>query len=177
MKRSVYSDTVKYIADVYYGFKSLFHAFSAALPYLAGFGELRKEVTEQYPDPISSKTPDDLPSRSRGILYNDIERCTGCRECEKSCPSRAIRIQTEPGPDQAQLWVTDFDLDLSKCTLCGICVEECVPRSLVHTKKYSGSMYDLTELVKSFGKGSISPEERAKWEITRNMSENDGAFL
>lgn len=177
MRVSVFSSISKYFADVSHGLKSVLNAFSASLPYVIGVGELRKEVTEQYPDPISSKTPDDLPSRSRGILFNDIERCTGCRECENVCPPRAIRIETEPGPDMHQLWVSTFDVDVSKCILCGICVEVCLPRSLVHTKKSKDAVYQVTDLISSFGKGSITPELRSKWEFARKMTENDEVMI
>lgn len=177
MKVSVFSGVVKYFQDVYRGFRSVRNSFLAAFPYVLGMGELRKEVTEQYPDPISSKTPDDLPPRSRGILFNDIERCTGCRECKLVCPSRAIEIETEIRPDTNQVWVSTFNIDLSKCVMCGLCVDACLPNSLVHTRQYIQSAYDLSEFMMRFGKGAITPKQRVNWEIARRIKENEEVLI
>ncbi len=146
-----------------------------AFPYLLRWGDLRKEVTEGYPDPISSKTADDLPTRSRGLLFNDIDRCTGCGECEKVCPSRCIKIKDEPGADPSKLWVSVFDIDFSRCIFCGLCVEVCQPGSLAHTRQYEGAAYQVSDLVASFGRGTVTDEHRSKWAILRKMSESDEA--
>lgn len=177
MRVSIFSTIRDYLEEVAHAFKSVFNAFLASAPYVLGAGELRKEVTEQYPDPISSKTPDDLPSRSRGLLYNDIEKCTGCRDCEVVCPSRSIQIVTEPGADPAQLWVATFNIDVASCVFCGLCVEACSPMSLVHSRQFEGAVYDLRDLVARFGRGQVSPGQRMLWEKARGSSKGDEVFL
>ncbi|MGZ3688928.1 MAG: hypothetical protein ACXVBW_11540, partial [Bdellovibrionota bacterium] len=72
MNGSVFSSISTYIRQVLRGAWSVWQSCLTALPYLFRAGDLRKEVTEQYPDPISSKTADDLPPRTRGLLFNDI---------------------------------------------------------------------------------------------------------
>jgi formate hydrogenlyase subunit 6/NADH:ubiquinone oxidoreductase subunit I len=130
-------------------------------------------VTEGYPDPISSKTADDLPTRSRGLLFNDIDRCTGCGDCEAVCPSRCIKVEHEPAADVTKAWVSVFDIDFSRCIFCGLCVEVCQPGSLIHTRQYEGAAYQLSDLTASFGRGQVTEEHRARWAFLRKMSGGD----
>ncbi len=177
MNDSVFGTLYSYLRDVAGSVRSVLGSCFTAVPYLFSAGEHRKEVTEQYPDPISSRTADDLPPRSRGLLFNDIERCTGCRDCEKTCPTNAITIKTEPGADATKLWVTTFDIDFSKCVFCGHCVETCAPQSLVHTKQYEGAVYALPDLVANFGRGQVTGEQREKWATMRQLAESEEVFL
>jgi NADH-quinone oxidoreductase subunit I len=162
---SIFASIAAYLGRVGHGCGSILRAFVTAAPYLLGQGELRKEVTEQYPDPVSSKTADDLPPRSRGLLFNDIERCTGCGECVKTCPASCITLETEMGPEADKKWVSRFDIDFAKCVFCGLCAESCPPSSLIHSKQYEGAVYRQQDLVASFGRGPVTSEQRAKWEI------------
>lgn len=174
---SIFSTLRAYLKDVYLGTKSVITSCFTAIPYLMSAGEFRKEVTEQYPDPISSRTADDLPPRSRGLLFNEIDKCTGCKECEVVCPTQCIRVETEPGADSSKIWVSTFDINFSSCIFCGLCVEACLPQSLVHTKKYEGAVYELTDMVTSFGHGTVTAEQRLKWANLRLQRESDGAPL
>jgi formate hydrogenlyase subunit 6/NADH:ubiquinone oxidoreductase subunit I len=173
MGTSVFSTIVDYFKDVAHGASSIVKSCFTALPYLLSVntGELRKEVTEQYPDPVSSRTPDDLPPRSRGLLFNDIEKCTGCQECERVCPVSCITITNEPGADTSKTWVAVFDIDFARCTFCGLCAEACQSQSLTHTKQYEGAVYDLADLVASFGRGHITSEQRERWAQLRNQED------
>lgn len=177
MRNSVFLSIKNYFVLLVRGIRSACGSFMTAFPYLFGSGELRKEVTEQYPDPISSKTPDDLPPRSRGLLYNDIDRCTGCKDCEKICPTECIHVEVEPGTDTGKDWVSVFDIDFAKCVFCGLCVDVCHPASLVHTKNYERAVYDLPDLVASFGRGKVTPEQQAKWAAIRKQNEEGGMRL
>jgi formate hydrogenlyase subunit 6/NADH:ubiquinone oxidoreductase subunit I len=170
--RSIFDAVFAYVADVRSSIRSIIGSCLAAFPYFFGSGDFRKEMTEQYPDPISSKTEDDLPPRTRGILFNDIARCTGCRECEKVCPTDCISVETQPGPDATKIWVSTFDIDMSKCIFCGLCVEVCIPQSLVHTRKYEGSARQLTSMIAHFGRGDVTSEQQEKWEHLRRRQES-----
>ena len=160
------------------GLRSVGRALGATLPYLRGgsAADLRKEVTEQYPDPVSSRTEGDLPPRSRGLLFNDIERCTGCRDCENVCPVRCITIETVQVPDSSKAWVSVFDIDFSSCTFCGLCVEACVPASLVHTRAYERAVFDLSDMSARFGRGRITPEQRSRWERVQRETQGSPVF-
>jgi len=57
-------------------------------------------------------------------------RCTACTICEQECPARCIHIvkDTAKKPDyvgKMQLQPAVFDIDISVCMGCGICVEVC----------------------------------------------------
>jgi formate hydrogenlyase subunit 6/NADH:ubiquinone oxidoreductase subunit I len=162
-------------------FRSLFRAASAlgraiqtGLTYLFSTSEAKKEITELYPDPVSSRTPDELPTRSRGLLHNDILKCTGCYACSKVCPSDCFKIQTEEGPKPGKLWVSVFEINDAKCLFCGLCVEVCEPGSLVHTRNYEGSSETLEKLRAEFGRGPISREMREKWKRQRELQAEGG---
>ena len=168
MKEITYSSyLVQYFRSVLQGSKYLLRSVATAAPYFFGRGDLRKEVTEEYPDPVSSRTEDDLPQSVRGILFNDIEKCTGCLECQTVCPTEAIRVSNEPGPSADKLWVTQFDIDFSRCTFCGLCSEICEPSSLSHTRSFEQSTFELDDLMGKFGRGPVSKEQREKWKYHR----------
>ena len=171
MQESVFSTLAVYFKQIFQGIRSTARSSFAALPYLFSAGDLHKEVTELYPDPICSRSSEDLPPRSRGFLVNDIYRCTGCRDCESLCPVRCIKIENELGPDVSKTWVAVFDIDFARCTFCGLCVEACNPASLTHSKRYEGSVLELNDLVVSFGRGLVTTEQRAKWASIRELNE------
>ncbi|MGE4107422.1 MAG: 4Fe-4S dicluster domain-containing protein [Bacteriovoracia bacterium] len=171
MKDTLISTLMSYAVQVGAGVRSVLVSAVSGFHYLFNTGELRKEITEQYPDPVSSRTEDDLPPRTRGLLFNDIDRCTGCQECERICPVKCITVETEHGPDPSKKWVSVYDIDFGQCIFCGLCVEACHPGSLVHTKQFEGAVYDVSNLVTTFGRGRISPEQREKW-IQARQREN-----
>jgi NAD(P)H-quinone oxidoreductase subunit I len=177
LRVSIFSSIRIYVRNVFFGMWSIVQACIAVFPYILRWGDLHKEVTEGYPDPVSSKTADDLPPRSRGLLFNDIDRCSGCKDCERICPTQCIHVEEEPGAEAGKIWVSVFDIDFSKCIFCGLCVEVCQPTSLVHTRQYEGAAYQLTDLVASFGRGQITAEQRAKWATLRQQSETDEVSL
>lgn len=155
------------LSDIFQRLASLWRAARTTAPYFFGRTDFVKEVTEQYPDPVSSRTVDDLPPRTRGLLKNDILKCTGCGDCQTVCPVRAISVETEEGAFPEDRWVETFDIDFSRCIFCGHCVTACRPASLSHTAAFEGSESDLTKLVAHFGRGRISFDQRKKWEDAR----------
>jgi NADH-quinone oxidoreductase subunit I len=171
--RSIFGSARGFFASIFSGSRSVVQALSVTIPYLLGRGEQQKQITEQYPDPISSRTEDDLPQRTRGVLVNDIHRCTGCGECVTACPAAAINMTAEPGATAEKRWVSVFDIDYGRCILCGLCVEVCGPASLTHSRGFEFSQIDRNRLVHSFGSGPVTEGQRKKWERMREMEEED----
>lgn len=144
---------------------SSMQSLKTTLPYLIGWSNSHKPITEQYPDRVSSRMPEDLPVRSRGLLTNDIERCSGCLFCAEVCPVDCIEIKTEVGAEANQSWVATFKIDHGKCMFCGLCVEMCPTKSLVHTREYRAASFSKAQIVQDFGKGHTTDEMRKRWEV------------
>jgi len=173
LRYSVFKSVQNYFGEIYKGIKSIKRAAFTTLPYLFGLGDLRKEITEQYPDPVSSRTEDDLPPKTRGYLFNDIDKCTGCGDCVVVCPVDCIEVATEQGPDGTQSWVSQFDLDFGLCIFCGFCVEVCPTSSIFHTKQFKVAVTDVERLKRPFGKGKVTEEQKRIWNQNRQVDEFD----
>lgn len=153
------------------GFISIYKTLRGIIPYWFGLSEDHKGVTEEYPDRVSARMPEDLPVRYRGFLQNEIERCTGCGDCEKSCPIQCIRVETEPGLDVGSHWVAVFDIDMARCMFCGLCVEVCPTSSLSHTRKYEGAVFHIDELIYSYGRGWATKGMKDLWRQEQQTKE------
>src|SRR6266571_8911917 len=100
------------------------------------FGSYVKEerlTTVQYPE---ERLPQQEAARNFPFLVHDGEdphtglRCVACLICEKECPPQCIYItkSKDKKPDylgKAQFYPAIFDIDLSVCMSCQICVEVC----------------------------------------------------
>ncbi len=67
------------------------------------------------------------------------EVCVGCTFCARTCPDYAIQVQRVDDPGQRA--ITRYDLDLSKCSFCGLCAEQCPTNALTHTGQYELSFF------------------------------------
>ncbi len=93
---------------------------------------VRTPVTRQYPD-------EHLPVQQRfwgfpGLIWDaaaDEPFCTGCQVCMRNCPTGAITVAMKDNPRQKEgkskrrKIVDDFEINLSRCIACNICVEVC----------------------------------------------------
>jgi NADH-quinone oxidoreductase subunit I len=89
-------------------------------------------TTVQYPE---ERLPQKGNTRQFPMLVydNDPEkglRCVACQICEKECPPQCIFIvkSKDKKPDykgQPQIYPAVFDIDISVCMSCSICVEVC----------------------------------------------------
>jgi hypothetical protein len=174
MKDSFFANFKNYWIAVGRSMSTLWRATDSAMAYLTVRNERKKEVTEQYPDPVSSRTPDELPSRTRGLLTNDILRCTGCGDCAEVCPNACFKIEAVDGAKPGKKWVAKFDIDYSKCIFCCLCVDVCQPQSLKHSKQFASASLELAGQVRSFGRGPVSDALRAKWMKQRNPEDRSG---
>ena len=107
-------------------------------------------TTVQYPEE-RVQTPEN--SRTFPFLVFDESpdkpRCTACKICEVECPPKCIYIvmdRDEKGKPRQQPKI--FDIDISVCMQCQICVEVCPFESIKMDNDYEKSKYDrFNELV------------------------------
>jgi len=129
--------------------------FKRVIEHFFNIRETRKVDTEFYPDPVSSRGKDDFPARARGLVFNEVEKCTGCGDCVKVCPTSCITVESRPNQRSTRPWVSRFDIDFSNCAFCGLCVEVCEPNSLVQTKEVQAAVFEIRDLVSAFGRGDL----------------------
>jgi NADH-quinone oxidoreductase subunit I len=88
-------------------------------------------------------------------------RCVACQICEKECPPKCIYIvkSKDKKPDykgQPQIYPVTFDIDISVCMSCSICVEVCPFESIKMDTKFELSTGDR------FGGLLLTKEKLAK---------------
>lgn len=94
-------------------------------------------VTVQYP---RKKIP--LSSAYRGHIELKIfeesrtHKCIVCLNCERTCPSGVIRVQGVKEKEKGPKTLTNYVIDFSKCSLCGLCVEICPTSTLQYSREY-----------------------------------------
>lgn len=110
------------------------HRRRAASPFGALWTTLRRSAARRVP------LPPPVPTRGAPRLTVDAAgrlRCVACALCAAACPTACIQIEAGPPPwDEAvpadgvtdlsrARWPERFDLDLSRCLLCGLCAAAC----------------------------------------------------
>jgi len=101
--------------------------------FVGSYFEKDRLITVQYPE---ERNP--LPENYRNFPFlpydgDDAEaglRCVACKICEKECPPQCIYIikSEDKKPDymgKPQFYPKVFDIDISVCMSCQICVEVC----------------------------------------------------
>lgn len=95
---------------------------------------LRKPVTAQYP--IASKRLG-IEKRFMGfpaLLWDDSNNepyCTGCMVCVRECPTQCMSAtmtdneKFSEGKSTRKKIIESFGINLSRCIVCGICVDVC----------------------------------------------------
>ena len=149
-------------------------------------------ATVQYPE---ERLP--LPENARNFpfLVHDGEdpeaglRCVACRICEKECPPQCIYIEksTDRKPDhlgRLQFFPDTFDIDISVCMSCQICVEVCpfdaiemdTEYELSRTDRFGGLLLDRHQLTRSAEYfRNIHPERAAEVERERALAAEKAA--
>lgn len=88
-------------------------------------------LTQNYP----RKAPLSLPNTGKTVI--DIEKCTGCGECLKRCPSQAIVRDTNTGA---------LGINLDSCVFCTLCEEICPSGAIVMTNQFELAEHERTAL-------------------------------
>jgi len=66
--------------------------------------------------------PVPTPAKFRGKITYEREKCIGCRQCLRVCPSKAIKFKEEE--EKIEIYV-------SRCTFCSLCNDIC-PVNCLH---------------------------------------------
>jgi NADH-quinone oxidoreductase subunit I len=101
--------------------------------FFGSYVDKERLTTIQYPE---ERAPRIEASRNFPFLVYDGTdpqaglRCVSCLICEKECPPKCIFIEksTDKKPDavgKPQFYPTRFNIDVSVCMSCQICVEVC----------------------------------------------------
>lgn len=84
-----------------------------------------------------------IPPRYRGHIemLKDATHgqpvCTGCKLCEKGCPSGCIKVNAVKSEELKRRVASEYSLDFTKCSLCGACVEVCPVDAIRFSKAYN----------------------------------------
>src|SRR5436190_16862690 len=143
--------------------------------FVGSYTDESRLVTVEYPE---ERLPAKENTRNFPFLVFDGDdaekglRCVACKICEKDCPPQCIYIvleRDEKGKPQKHPKV--FDIDVSVCMSCQICVEVCPFEAikmdqvyeLSTDNRFGGLLLDKTQLAKSNGYyHEIHPDEAAE---------------
>ena len=110
---------------------------------------LRKPVTAQYPN-------EHLPVDERYMGFPaltwdykvDEPFCTGCMVCVRYCPTLCMSAKMMDNPLHAEgksprrKIIEEFEINLGRCILCGICVEVCNFDAIEMSHEHERSEYE-----------------------------------
>src|SRR5216117_2812393 len=133
--------------------------------FIGSYVEEDRLTTVQYPE---ERLPAKEAARNFPFLVFDGNdphaglRCVACLICEKECPPQCIYIEKskDKKPDyvgKPQFYPKIFDIDVSVCMSCQICVEVCpfeaikmdTEFELSNTDRFAGLLFDKHQLAKS----------------------------
>jgi NADH-quinone oxidoreductase subunit I len=148
----------QYWSDIFGGFKSLLVGLSVTGP------EFMKSatggtITEQYPHEVPVMT-----ANFRGhieLVKNEktgLPNCIVCGMCQRACPSGCISLKGEKKEGEKKKSLIKYELDFTKCSLCGSCIESCNFKAIQFSKEYNLAstrkedyIYDLLQRLEEQG--------------------------
>jgi len=63
-------------------------------------------------------------------------KCISCNMCALDCPCGCIKVHSETREGVKGKVLTSYELDFTKCSLCGLCVEVCPTSALEYSQEY-----------------------------------------
>ena len=127
--------------------------------FVGSYFDKKRMTTVQYPE--EREEPEENYRNFPFLVFDDDPeaglRCTACKICEKECPPQCIYIVKDTDENgKAMKHPKVFDIDISVCMSCQICVEVCPFESIKMDKVYELSTRDR------FGKLLLRKDELSK---------------
>ena len=127
--------------------------------FVGSYFHKERMTTVQYPE--ERETPEENYRNFPFLVFDDNAeaglRCTACKICEKECPPQCIYIVMQRDENgKATKHPKVFDIDISVCMSCQICVEVCPFESIKMDKVYELSTRNR------FGKLLLRKDELSK---------------
>jgi NADH-quinone oxidoreductase subunit I len=117
--------------------------------FVGSYSDPERLVTVEYPE---ERLPLKENTRNFPFLVFDGDeaekglRCVACKICEKECPPQCIYIVLErDAKGKPQKHPRVFDIDISVCMSCQICVEVCPFDAIKMDQVYELSRFDRFE--------------------------------
>ena len=86
--------------------------------------------------------------------YIDIEKCTGCGECAKHCPTRGINSFNQGLSKQAAIYIKypqavplAFMIDKEKCIGCGLCEKVCLAGAVKYSDEEESDTVNVGSVI------------------------------
>ncbi|MBI5502038.1 MAG: 4Fe-4S binding protein [Deltaproteobacteria bacterium] len=146
----------EYFADIGRAIATTFEGLTVTSSWF-----FRRPLTIQYPDKLDKPIQESLPEGYRGILEVDLQRCTACALCQKTCPIGAVQVKAEKNAETGVREIVRFDIDMGRCMYCGLCSEACKFDALSHTTDFEGVEASPDGLVLHFVRKPV-PVAKAK---------------
>ncbi|OGF65920.1 MAG: hypothetical protein A2Y62_19060 [Candidatus Fischerbacteria bacterium RBG_13_37_8] len=106
----------------------------------------QKPTTVQYP-----KEKIGVADNYRGELFLNVNECTACLQCNRSCPINCITIEVE-GKGKERM-IRTFNIDMNTCMLCGLCERVCSTGGLKLSTKYEVAVSKKDDQILHFVEG------------------------
>jgi NADH-quinone oxidoreductase subunit I len=124
---------IKAIKEIVLGFWSLVTGMRITIGQF-----FKRTVTVHYPHETLK-----IPPRFRGHIELVLDpetgksKCFACKLCERACPSDCITVDGAKLEGAKKKSVTAYQLDFTKCSLCGSCVEACRDGAIRFSREYN----------------------------------------
>jgi len=121
------------LKEIFSGFNSLVTGMRITIGQF-----FKPTVTVRYPYETL-----EIPPRFRGHIELVRDPSTGralcfaCKLCERACPSDCITVEGVKLEGAKKRSVSAYNLDFTKCSLCGSCVEACRDGAIRFSREYN----------------------------------------
>lgn len=111
----------------------------------------RKPVTAQYPESAKRLEVQDRYMGFPALTWDaEVSEpfCTGCMVCIRNCPTLCMSANMKDNPQHAagksrrRKIIDEFEINLGRCILCGICVDVCNFDAIEMSHEHELSKYE-----------------------------------